>query len=214
MKKCGKCNIEIGGNLKECPLCKTKLTGEDEAGYWPEQSELKKASKLYKVQFIIVLLACVASFIVDTVINPLPQIRWWPLFVLWAVVAEIVARSILRRYRPVPEIVTECAVAVCVLLGLTSIWFPNVFFIIPVILTGMVVLDFCFTLADKNGYSMVFFIWGVFISAVSGVIVLLIKIGEPAAWYICLGVCAAAFLLVFIIKGKFIFSEIKRRLSM
>ena len=214
MKKCPNCKIEIGGDLRECPLCRAKLTGKDERGYWPEPRELKKASRVYKTQLLIVLLACVAVAIVDMIISPPPALQWWPLFVLWAVVIEIVIRSILRRYRPVPEIVTECAVAVCVLLGLTSIWFRGVFFLIPIILTGMVILDFCFTLADKDGYSMVFFIWGVFISAASCAVVLLLKFGNPMAWYICFGVCAAAFLIVFIVKGKFIFSEIKRRMSM
>lgn len=214
MKKCPNCKIEIGGNLNECPLCRAKLTGEDEAGYWPEPSELKKASKLYKAQLIIVLIACAAVFAVDTAVSPPPAMQWWPLFVLWAVVTEIVIRSILKRYRPVPEIVTECAVAVCVLLGLTSIWFRGVFFLIPIIMTGMVVLDLCFALADRDGYSMVFFIWGVFISAASCVVVLILKIGNPLEWHVCAGVCAAAFLIVFIARGRFIFSEIKRRLSL
>ena len=214
MKKCSKCNIEIGGSLEACPLCRTKLTGEDDTQYWPEPSDLKKASRLYKAQFIIVLIACVAVAVADIIISPPPAVQWWPLFILWAVVTEIVVRILLKRYRPLPEVVTECAVAICILLGLTSIWFPHVFFLIPIILAGMVILDLGFVLADKNGYSMVFFIFGIFISAAGGIIVLLLKIGSPLAWYICLGICAASFLTVFIVKGKFIFSEIKRRLSM
>ena len=213
MQRCPICNIEIGGDLKECPLCKARLEGEKEAPYWPEQSELKKTSKIYKMQLKLLIFACIVVFFIDGLFNPFPDIQWWPLFLVWTIVIEIVIRSIMRKYRPIPRIVTECTIAVCVLVAFSAIWFPEFLFIIPILMTGMVIVDFCFAITDKKGYSTVFFIWSFFISILSFILVFIIYRDFSFIWYICLGTCAAAFIVTLIVKGRFLFSEIKRRMS-
>ena len=34
MKTCLYCKIDVGGNLKKCPLCQSKLQGESEQAYF------------------------------------------------------------------------------------------------------------------------------------------------------------------------------------
>lgn len=214
MRKCVKCNIEVGGDLTECPLCKSKLAGDEHEPYWPEQSELKKASALYKRQLIAVVLACVAVFILGITVFGNSHTHHWALFILWAVVAEVIIRSISKKYRPLPEVLTEIAFAVCALCGFSAIWFAPLLYPVPIIVIGIVAVDFCFALVDKSGYYLVSFLCSVFIGAIGYVLILIFMRGISIWWHISLAVCAAAFLIMFIVKGKFVFSEIRRRVSM
>ena len=214
MKRCENCNIEVGGNLKACPLCKSKLVGSDERPYWPSQTKLKKKSKLYKIQLAIALLACVTSIVVDKIIHPEPDVTWWPLFVLWIVAAELVIRIVMKRYRPIPEIATEFAVSVGALLGFTSIWYPDLFYMIPVLIVITVGLDLSFVLLDKRGYTMVFLIYAILIGAITSIAAIIFTPGDAWLWSISLGVCICASLTVLIANGRFVLSEIKRRFSM
>lgn len=214
MKTCSNCKIEVGGNLKICPLCKEKLHGKEERKYWPAPKELKKASKLYKYQLLIMIAACVVVFIIDNVINLFPQITWWPVFVIEAFFIEIVIRMIIRRKKAVPMIVTEGLIGTSVLIGITSIWLPVLIFIVPILLTVMVVIDFIYSIADKKGYYVIFFIISLFVGAGSFIVILILGMHRGFTWYMCLFTCIVAFLVNLIVKGKDIFSEIKRRVSL
>ena len=166
MKKCRKCNIEVGGDLRECPLCKSKLSGDDEP-YWPEPSELKKASAFYKKQLVIVVLACVVVFILGLTVFKNSHTHHWVLI------------------------------------------YP-----VPIIITGIIAVDFCFALVDKNGYYLVTFLCSILISVVTYVLVLIFMRGISVWWHISFAACVAALFIMFIVKGKYVFSEIKRRLWM
>lgn len=214
MKKCRKCGIEVGGDLRECPLCRSKLTGDECTPYWPEQSELKKASAFYKKQLIVVALACVVVLILGLTAFRSLHTHHWVLVILWAVVAEVIIRSILKKYRPMLEILTEIAFAVCALCGFSAIWFAPFFYPVPIIITGIVIVDFCFALADKRGFYLVTFLCSILIGAIAYVLVVIFMRDISIWWHISIASCAAAFFIMFIVKGKFVFSEIKRRLWM
>ncbi len=214
MKKCPKCNIEVGGNLKVCPLCKTKLTGGECEPYWPEPKELKKKSAFYKKQLIIVALACVAMLILGLTMFRSSHTHHWALFILWAVVAEVVVRTLLKKYRPIPHVLTELSLSACVLCGFSAIWFAPMLYPVPIIVIGIVATDFCFALADKSGYYLISFLCSVLIGIIAYVLALVFTKNVSIWWHISIAVCAAAFLIMFIVKGRTVFSEIKRRVSM
>ena len=213
MKKCRKCNIEVGGDLRECPLCKSKLSGDDEP-YWPEPSELKKASAFYKKQLIIVVLACVVVFILGLTVFKNSHTHHWVLIILWSAAAEVIIRSVLKKYRPLPEVLTEIAFAVCALCGFSAVWFSPLLYPVPIIITGIIAVDFCFALVDKNGYYLVTFLCSILISVVTYVLVFIFMRGISVWWHISFAACVAALFIMFIVKGKYVFSEIKRRLWM
>lgn len=212
--RCEKCKIEFGGDLKECPFCKGKLTGEPERAYWPEPHRLKKESKIYKRLMMILVFACIAAFVVDLVFDPIKQIQWWPLFVVWAIVAAIIIRAIFKKHSPTPKIITDSAIAFCVLLLLTAIWFPFAFYIVPFVLTGLVAADFIVAVMDNVGYTIIYLLWSILVGVVLFFIGFFAFGQRSVMWYVCISTCAAAFIAILALKGKFIFSEIRRRVAL
>ena len=65
MRTCPYCKIEVGGDLKKCPVCQSKLSGEAEATYFPVQTTLKITSFFYKIQLFIVWAVVIAGLGAD-----------------------------------------------------------------------------------------------------------------------------------------------------
>ncbi len=214
MKKCSSCNIEIGGNTKKCPLCGEKLSGTDEKKLWPQPDKLKKHTKLYNRQLMIVVFVCIGAFILDGIIDLIPGFQWWHLFVLWAATAEIIITIWVKKYRSLSRMITEATFAVCAILGCTSIWVPSEVKIIPILITGMIIINFIFALFDKEGHAIAFLIGGFLIWMASFIAIFIMGEDCYLTWYICLVVCSVSLFLTLILKCRFIFSQIIKKLSM
>ena len=67
MKTCPHCHIQIGGSAKYCPLCQNRLSGPDEAPWWPKITPtVRRYSLLFKIIAFVLLAGVVAGAAVCT----------------------------------------------------------------------------------------------------------------------------------------------------
>ena len=100
MKKCPYCKIDVGGAPKVCPLCQSRLTGEDEEPYFPNRTELQFRSFIYKLQLFIAWAVMIATLGLDFLkgirFPEFPQLHWSLLLAMWIIAVEFL---IIRLFR-------------------------------------------------------------------------------------------------------------------
>lgn len=81
MKYCEKCKVQVRSDVKCCPLCQRKLTGEAEGG--PLYPEIRTMYRQYRRFFKILIFATIVAATLACAVNLLlPQSGRWALFVI------------------------------------------------------------------------------------------------------------------------------------
>ena len=221
MKNCPYCKIEVGGNLKKCPLCQSKLNGEDDRPYFPRQTTLKIQSFFYKLQLFIVWAVIILSlgidFLFDIKFLPICNFHWSLLLAMWLIVFEFGIMRLFKKGISSSRIMTLFVLIVLVMLMITAYYIgylPLITdWVAPVVVMGTLIANFVLAMIDKNGNSMVYLLTNLVVGILPYIVFYLAKRDCPFAWIVCLLVSVILFVGAIIFKGREVVSEIQRRLN-
>lgn len=136
MKHCDKCNIDVRGSFKRCPLCQHILTGENTPDEFPAvQSFYEKYKNIVKFAILITSSISIISIAVNILI---PQSGKWSLFVLFGVICFwITATVCMKKRRVISQNISAEAVIIsilCVIWDAFTGWHGwSVDYVIPII---------------------------------------------------------------------------------
>ncbi|MCR5415855.1 MAG: hypothetical protein K6E79_03565 [Pseudobutyrivibrio sp.] len=221
MKHCPYCEIEVGGNLKKCPLCQSKLVGEGEREYFPQQLTLKIQSLFYKIQLFIVWAVVITSVGLDYLFHlklwPTLNFHWSILVAMWLMVFEFGIMRLFKKGMGSARTMTLFVFIILILLMVTSYYFERLAFvtdwITPFVVIGTLIANYVMAMIDKSGNSMVYLLTNLIVGVVPYVVFYFMQKECPIAWIICLLVSVILFVGAIIFKGREVVNEIQRRLS-
>ncbi|MBP5184703.1 MAG: hypothetical protein J6113_06310 [Lachnospiraceae bacterium] len=219
MKKCPYCKIDVGGTPEKCPLCQSRLTGEGEAPYFPDRTELQFQSFIYKLQMFIAWAVIIASLGLDFLRNiripGFPGLHWSLLLAMWIIAVEFLIVRLFKPGNSTARTVTWVVFIVLVLLLITSHFFGFLWlvrdWIVPVTISGALIANFVLTLVDKEGNSMSYLLSGLLFGTVPYLVMHLIHKEMPLTWSICLIISITLFAGAIIFKGRMVKEELKKR---
>ena len=221
MKKCSYCKIEVGGNLKKCPFCQSKLVGEDDPKYFPTQLRLKFESFFYKLQLFIVWIIIISALGLDYLFKvPLwsfDSFHWSLLVLMWLLAFEFSIIHIFKKGMDAARVLSIVVVIVMIMLCITAYYFGQLrfvlYWVLPLVVMGTMIANFVFSMLDKSGNAMAYLLTNVLIGIVPYVVFYLLKKNCPVEWIICLMVSFILFVGAIIFRGREGVNEIQRRLS-
>ena len=221
MKNCPYCKIEVGGNLKKCPLCQSKLTGKDEKPIFPTQTILKIQSFFYKLQSFIVWTLIIVALGLDFLFNikPFPgfTFHWSLILLMWMLAFEFGIMRLFKKGFSSSRILTSFVLIVMAMLGVTAYYFRLLPYflewVVPVVLIGTMTANFVLAMIDKSGNSMVYLLSNLLVGVLPYISLYLMGKDCPVAWVVALLVSVIFFVGAIIFKGREVVSEIQRRLN-
>ncbi len=222
MKNCPYCKIEVGGNLKKCPLCQSKLVGKEEKPVFPTQTILKIQSFFYKLQSFIVWSLIIVALGLDFLFNikPFPgfSFHWSLILLMWMLAFEFGIMRLFKKGFSSSRILTIFVLIVLVMLGITAYYFRLLPYflewVVPVVLIGTMTANFVLAMIDKSGNSMVYLLSNLLVGVLPYISLYLLGRDCPMAWVVALLVSVILFVGAIIFKGREVVSEIQRRLNM
>ena len=221
MKNCPYCKIEVGGNLKKCPLCQSKLTGKDEKPIFPTQTILKIQSFFYKLQSFIVWTLIIVALGLDFLFNikPFPgfTFHWSLILLMWMLAFEFGIMRLFKKGFSSSRILTSFVLIVMAMLGVTAYYFRVLPYflewLVPVVLIGTMTANFVLAMIDKSGNSMVYLLSNLLVGVLPYISLYFMGKDCPVAWVVALLVSVIFFVGAIIFKGREVVSEIQRRLN-
>ena len=216
MKHCDKCNVDVAGNRKICPLCQTVLTGTGEDELYPYiPTFYSKYKFLIKTAAFISISICAIALAVNYMI---PQSGGWSLLVvlgmfrLWTSLFIII-----RKGSNIPKTILYhvfVVSALSVMWDKVTGWHGWSFdFVIPAVCIFAIIVMAIFIKAFKMRLQdYVFFI---FIDAIFGIVPIilysanLVKIQYPSVICTTLSIITIAGLLIF--QGRNVIVELKKK---
>ncbi len=222
MKNCPYCKIEVGGDLKKCPLCQSKLVGEGEEKYFPKQTTLKIQSFFYKIQLFIVWMVVISSLGLDFLFGiklwpSLRDIHWSLIVAMWFIVFEFGIMRLFKRGISSSRIMTLFVFIVLIMLMVTAYYVGHLHIIAdwisPVVVMGTLIANFVLAMVDKKGNAMVYLLTNLVVGILPYIVFYISQRECPPAWIVCLMVSVILFIGAIIFKGREVVSEIQRRLS-
>ena len=221
MKMCEKCEVSIAGSFEKCPLCRNKLTGENQSDYeaFPFIPLAKhKHSALYRLLQLGSAALVIASFAVNWM---LPQTGLWSLFVIAGVACVwlILITAIRKRH----NILKNLAYQVTIISVLSLLWdFStgwnawSVNFVIPIafisVMAATTVLAHVLKMQTDTYiiYSFLLILYGIIpmIFVLSGLCTIIL----PSV--ICVACSLFSFVALLIYEGRNMIEELKRRLHL
>ena len=220
MRECKHCKIEVGGDLKVCPLCRSKLTGDKEEAYFPVPRKLKRLPLLFKIALFILLSACAVFVELDLTYKEKGSIHPSLPVLLWVVCILIMVRHFIKCHRNIPSIIFQVTLMVSVLTELTSIYigFEDISsdYIIPILLCVSLTVNFIFCLikAHFTENAIIYMLLNIIIGICAYISTIIHKGNPPVAWTMCLQLSVISFIGLIIFKGRTVISEIQKRLHM
>ena len=221
MKNCPYCKIDVGGNLKKCPLCQSKLVGEGDGDYFPTQTILKIQSFFYKLQLFIVwafiILSLGVDFLFGVKVPPIHNIHWSALVTMWLFVFEFGIMRLFKKGISSSRIMTLFVFIVLIMLGITA-YFVGFFHIVtdwiaPVVVMGTLIANFVLAMIDKKGNAMIYLLTNLVVGILPYIVFYFMERDCPYTWIICLMVSVILFIGAIIFKGREVVNEIQRRLN-
>ncbi len=222
MKTCPYCKIEVGGDMQRCPLCQSRITGQEEEAYFPRPTELKLRSFFYKLQLFIVWIVVIVGLGLDFFfklrIPPFYTLHWGLILAMWLIVIEF---GILRQFKPGTGSARKVTIMVFILLGLLAV--TSYFFrfmrltfawIIPITLTATMVVNFILAMIDKKGNAMAYLLTNLLVGILPFIALYFRNKGIPATWIICMLMSVILFVGAVIFKGQTVAMEFTRRFNM
>lgn len=220
MKNCPYCKIEVGGNLKKCPLCQSKLNGVGEQAYFPMQTTLKIQSFFYKIQLFIVWIVVIWSLGLDFLLHvkvwPTVDIHWSLIVSMWLIVFEFGIIRLFKRGISSARIMTLFVFIVLIVMMITAYYVGYLRFVLdwvaPVVVMGTLIANFVLAMIDKNGNAMVYLLTNLVVGVLPYIVFYFAERDCPMTWIVCLMVSVILFVGAIIFKGREVVGEIQRRL--
>ena len=221
MKNCPYCKIEVGGNLRKCPLCQSKLNGEGEKAYFPMQTTLKIKSFFYKIQLFIVWIAVIWSagmdFLLHLKVWPLDNIHWSLLVALWLIVFEFGIMRLFKKGISSARIMTLFVFLVLLVLMITAYYVGHLRLVLdwvaPIVVMGTLIANYALAMLDKNGNAMIYLLTNLVVGILPYIVFYFAERDCPICWIVCLMVSVILFVGAVIFKGREVAGEIQRRLN-
>lgn len=216
MKKCEKCNVDVRGVHTVCPLCQSKLKGEDDRRVFPRVLTLyKQFALLFKIMLMGTVVATAASVAVNVLI---PQSGTWSKFVVFGVVCFWITVAVaLHKINNIPQSITSQTVVICVLTvlwDLLTVWHGwSIDYAIPITCTAAIVAMFVLSLVLKweaSDYIM-FMFTDVFFGMITLVFYLIGLVHVAIPTVCCIAVSAVALIWMIIFEGKRMREEFTKR---
>lgn len=216
MKHCDKCNVNVAGDRKICPLCQNVLTGTGEAEPYPH---IPTFFRKYKMAIKIAIFSSITICIISLAVNyMIPQSGFWSWIVLLGIACLWVSMFIIiKKGSNIPKTIIYHVVAlsaISVLWDKVTGWHGwSIDFVIPSVCIAAIIAMVAFIKAShKKIRNYVFFI---FIDAIFGIIPLVLynshlaKIKYPSIICTALSIIIIVALLTF--QGKAVASELKKK---
>ncbi len=221
MRNCPYCKIEVGGDLKKCPLCQSRLMGEPEEKYFPTQTILKFQSFFYKLQLFIVWIIIIAALGLDFTfglpLGPFGGFHWSLLVLMWLLAFESSIIRLFKKGMDAARVLSIVVVIVMIMLCITAYYFGwlqfVLYWVLPIVVMGTMIANFVFSMIDKSGNAMAYLLTNVLIGIVPYAVFYFLKKNCPVEWIICLMVSFILFVGAIIFRGREVVNEIQRRLS-
>lgn len=221
MKNCPYCKIDVGGNLKKCPLCQSRLVGEDEDKYFPTQLKLKFQSFFFKFQLFIVWIVIISALWLDYIFKlPFGQyggFHWSLLVLMWLFGFEFSIIHVFKKGMDASRVLSIVVVSVMLMVCITAYYFGVLRWVLtwvtPIVVMGTIIANFVFSMIDKSGNAMVYLLTDLLIGIIPYFVFLTLKKNCPIEWQICLLVSFIIFVGAIIFRGREVINEIQRRLS-
>lgn len=217
MRRCKNCNINVGGEIQQCPICQNALTGEATRNNWPAMKRLRWQSFLYKLQLFIVLALAVISLSLDVLMD-LNSGRHWSLpIAIWSISIEFLIRHFIKKSVSAAAIVTESVLHGCALLLFTG-WYmgfyrPIALYVVPICLCALVITNLILALTDKKGNAMIYLLVIILMGIIPYIILYVKKIDIPVSYTICLMISVVTFIGICIFKGRAVRNELEKRMN-
>ncbi|MBO4415401.1 MAG: hypothetical protein J5824_05400 [Lachnospiraceae bacterium] len=222
MKKCPYCKIEVGGVLEKCPLCQSRLTGENEDAHFPLNTTLKFRSFLYKLHIFIIWAVMIVGIGLDFLfglrIPPFPELHWSLILAMWLMTSEY---AIVRQFRlgtGSARKVTMMVFIILIMLLITAHYFDFMWlawgWMVPIVLTAMIAADFVLVLLEKQGNAMAYLLSGQLLGLIPCIVLYFREDKMQPAWMICMIVTVVLFAGVIVFKGRSVAKEVRRRFNL
>ena len=219
MRECPYCKVKIAGLHYKCPLCQSKLMGENEEPLFPKPEVQKKQSIIYKLQlffaWVVLIVGLRLDFMVGLRLPGFPNLHWGLLLAMWIVTFEF---GIMRQFRPGTGSagkVTSLSLITLALWVITAQYFGllqvTVDLAIPCAIGAVVITNFILAMIDKEGNTMAYLLSGVLIGVVPGIVMFFVSDSMPLAWSLCTMVTFILFVAAIIFKGKAVKAELQKR---
>ncbi|MBO4506924.1 MAG: hypothetical protein J5728_10900 [Lachnospiraceae bacterium] len=219
MRKCPYCKIEIAGDLVKCPLCQSKLMGEEETPCYPKFEAQKKRSLFYKFQLFIAWVVLIVGIGLDFTMGfrfpSYPNLHWSLILAMWLFAIEF---GILRQFKPgtgsagkVTKTVVITGVAWCITAFYFGFLDVTLDLAVPSVLSATCIANAVLALVDKHRNNMTYLLSGLLLGLVPSVIEFFVRDEMPLAWAVCLMISVILFAGAVIFRGKAVASELQRR---
>ena len=223
MKTCPHCHIQVGGNAAYCPLCQNRLSGPDDAPWWPKITpRVRRFGMLFKIVAFLLLAANVVAGAIDFLLVEEPHRHESLLMLVWVIAILLVLRSLLRRRYNGPRQVFQLLLLVSALLIFTD-WFHgytgySVDLVIPILCSVTLVCNFIFAFwrSRFTQNALVYMLLNIGVGILP-YLLLLFRVGtgridaHSIPWVICLIVSIITFLGLVIFKGRALLAEFAKR---
>lgn len=217
MRKCQNCNIFVGGMTSSCPLCQSKLSGDSCENNWPEGNSLKKPAFFYRLQAFLVLAAIAICLLLDFRMGINTGKHYSPFVLLWGFALEFLVYDSIKKHVVVSKIITYTAVLLSVSLGITGWYFgffdPILWVVIPSLIGASIIVNFIFSLVDRSGNAMVYFLVNIVLGIVPYIVLSVIGYPQMFIWTICLMLTIVTLLAILIFNGRKVLSELEKRMN-
>lgn len=223
MRNCPYCKVNVGGNLKHCPLCQNSLLGEGERDYWPSGVGVRKTPLAFKIVLFSVLVGIMVSFAVDFVFLGSEHFHFSPLVFMWCEVSGWLLESSIKAHRNILRIMFGALIIISVMCLVTE-YYITVFadlpylgissgYVIPILCCVNMLANFVLSFVDKHftDHAMIYMISNVLVGVVPWLVLFFYKGMPPLTWSICLLLCAISFVALLVFKRRIVIDELKKR---
>ncbi len=218
MKKCNNCNIMVGGDYINCPLCQHKLSGESSENNWPPLGKFKTQAYFFKIQLFIILMLIIVALLLDFRLGINNGKHFSLIILMWGTVVEFMLHDFLKKRVVVAKIVTVTMVCLSFLLAGTG-WYYNFLspiadYVIPSLIMAALVTNFIFSISEKSGNALIYLLANIVIGVIPYIILSIIDYENMLLWTISLMIIIAALLGILIFRGRIVLSELQKRMNM
>lgn len=219
MKTCPYCRINVGGEIKSCPICQNPLKGEGGENLYPVNKNLETMSLLAK----ILIFAFWAVFFLGAFFNHVlwdgAIVKILLMYLVVGITTMVLTAALIRARHSVPKIIFRSMLGVmfvCLSAGdIFHIKSLMVDWILPFVFIAVIVATFvfCFIEASITEDSILGIGLCLLLGIVSNIVQLIRHVEMPIMWSVCFLICIIALIAILIFKGRIFILEIRKRLN-